>query len=145
MKPKRNLQITTNTNHFPTNLKCNQIISSHLKLYRSCKKTQIAEKSGQMWIILHIALTVQMNTKTYSANCNYYRSGLCIKTQNPRNLQSMSTKPIRKAHNNRRTRKQYFIKNKKTKNCSCKESCNCKNTTSAEAELTSLQPRKYTS
>jgi hypothetical protein len=37
MKPKTNQLITTNTNHFPTNLKCYQIICPNLQLHRTCK------------------------------------------------------------------------------------------------------------
>ena len=65
MKPKTNQQITANTNHFPPNQKSNQVICGDQQLHRSSKKTQIALKSRQMRISLHVSDTINMDTKTH--------------------------------------------------------------------------------
>jgi hypothetical protein len=115
VKPKSNQQIATNTNHFPTYLKCDQIICSDQQQHRTSKKTQVTQKTGLMCISLHISQTIDMNTKTYKSDCNHHRSTQCIKAQKPINSYSMCTKPRGQRNNNRRSQHKNFIKNKKTK------------------------------
>lgn len=139
MKPKRNQLETANTNSFPTYLKCQLIISSHLKLYRACKQTLIAQKSRLMRIIQYVSLTVLMHTATHSTNCQYYGSCLCIKTLQPIDLQRMSTKPTRQRNNNWSSRNECFVKKKSAQDYSCKERCNCNYTTTTKTKFASKQ------
>ena len=129
MKPETNQLVTTNSNHFPTNQKCNLIIGSYLLQHRACKKTLIALETRLMRISLHIAHTINMHTKTNSRYCYHHRCSLCIKRQKPIYLNCMCSKPRIQRNNYRRSQNQYFIKNLITKGHSCKQTCNCYNTT----------------
>jgi hypothetical protein len=51
MKPKSNQQITTNSNHFPTNHKGQQIICSYQQLHRTSKLTLITLETRKMRIM----------------------------------------------------------------------------------------------
>jgi hypothetical protein len=112
VKPKTNQQITANSNHFPTNHECLQIICCYQQQHRTSKLTQITLKTSKVWIILHIPQTINMHTKTNGTNCNHHCCAQCIKTLKPFNCYSMSTKPISQRNNNRRTHRPNFIKNK---------------------------------
>lgn len=112
VKPKTNQQITANSNHFPTNHECLQIICCYLQQHRTSKLTQITLKTSKVWIILHVPQTINMHTKTHGTNCNHHCCTQCIKTLKPFNCYSMSTKPISQRNNNRRTHRPNFIKNK---------------------------------
>lgn len=135
MKPKTNQQIATNSNHFPANHECQQIICCYLQQHRSSKQTQITLKTRKMRVILHIAQTVNMNTKANSTNCNHHRSTLCIKTQKPINCNCMSIKPISQRKNDSGTHRPNFIKNKITKKSTSTQSKNGNTSTT-----TSTQP-----
>jgi len=111
MKPKPNLQITTNTNHFPTNHKCQQIICCYLLQHRSSKLTQITQKSRQMCILLHISHTINMHTKTYCTDCYHHGCTESVKTKKPIHIYCMCIKPITLWNYNCRTHRSDFIQN----------------------------------
>jgi hypothetical protein len=111
MKPKPNLQITTYTNHFPTNHKCSLIVCCDLLQHRSSKLTQITQKSRQMRILLHISQTINMYAKTYCTDGYHYGSTKCIKIQKPIYIYGMSTKPVSLWNYYSRTHCSDFIQN----------------------------------
>jgi hypothetical protein len=129
MEPKTNQQIATNSNSFPTNLQCHQIICSHLKKHRSSKKTQITLKTRKMWISLHISYAVDMDTKTHKSHGDHHRSAKCIKTQKPIDGNGVCSKPRGQGNHNRRPLKKNLIKNKKTKKGARSQALNSYNST----------------
>jgi len=118
MKPKSNQLITTYTNHFPTNHQSLQIICCYQLEHRTCKQALITLKTGQMRIILHISLTIDMNTETYCTNSHHHRRTLRIKRQEPIYSNCMCTKPTSICstlrNNYSRSKRPDFIKNQIT-------------------------------
>lgn len=145
MKPESNQKITAHTNHFPSYLKCNQVICSHLQQHRTCKETQITQKTRQMWISLHVPQTINMNTKTHKCNSYHYGSTQSVKRQKPIDRYCMYSKPRRQRNKNRRALNKDFIKNKKAQKGTCSQALNCNTSSTTCSKPTTYQACKGTS
>lgn len=109
-KPKSNQQIATNSNHFPTNHKSNDIIGCNLLLHRSSKLAQIALETRQVRIVLHVSQAIQVYAKRHCADCHYHGCALCIKTLQPIYTECMRAKPGSQRYSNCGTCYPQFVK-----------------------------------
>jgi hypothetical protein len=110
MKPKSNQQIATNSNHFPTNHKSNDIIGCNQLLHRSSKLAQIALETRQVRIVLHVSQAIQVYAKRHCTDSHYHGCALCIKTLQPIYTECMRAKPSTQRYSNCRTRYPQFVK-----------------------------------
>jgi hypothetical protein len=70
VEPKSNQQVATNSNHFPTNHKSNNVIGSDQLEHRSCKQALVAQETRQVRVVLHISQTVDMHAKAHQTDCH---------------------------------------------------------------------------
>jgi hypothetical protein len=139
MKPKSNQQITTHSNHFPTNQKSTLIIGCDQYQHRTSKQTLITHKSRQMRIMLHISKTVNMNTQTHCTYCDHHRCTQRVKTLEPIHTHCMSSKPFTLRTYHSGTHGPNFIKSKiALPSAGCKTLYSHTPTTSSTLPSTSL-------
>ena len=134
MKPKSNQQIATNSNHFPTNHKSNDIVGCNLLLHRSSKLTQITLETRQVRIVLHISQAIQVYAERHTADCDHHRCALCVKTLKPIYSKCMGAKPSSQRYCNCGTGHPHFVKQHITEYSPNKHAQHCHTSTTTSSK-----------